>query len=320
MRALWFGLNGAVVMLSVSVIARSLGPTVGTRAVLLSPLVFAALPTISTLQKGNVQLLVIAIAMLAMFLFERRRFALGGALLAYATLSKLYPGMLLVYLLARRQWCAASWTAAFAAGLLIVSLLDTGWAPYAAFIQHLPSILGGEAFPAFRNPATVAINYSVPGLVLKLKLLGVPGMSFGVSKVLGWLYTAFVVWAAISLGTRKPRDGERTGAWLTVLFLATLRSPFLPQTYAAFPSLWALTLVGAAAAPTRRTLGLVLLGWIALCVYAPTDMRIDPGLKAIVAFMPQAVTIALAVLAVRRRQEAVAPSWQPAAISESGHT
>jgi hypothetical protein len=33
--------------------------------------------------------------------------------------------------------------------------------------------------------------------------------------------------------------------WLTVLFLATMRSPFLP-TYGAFPSLWLATLVIAA--------------------------------------------------------------------------
>src|SRR6266850_1422510 len=50
----------------------------------LSPLVWLALPTLSVLQKGNVQTMVIAAAMLAMGLFERKRFAAGGVLLAFA--------------------------------------------------------------------------------------------------------------------------------------------------------------------------------------------------------------------------------------------
>lgn len=311
MRALWFGLNVAVVLAATLLIARALGPSAGTRALLLAPLVWAAPPTINTLQKGNVQLMVIALSMLAMALFARRRPRLGGLLLAFATLSKIYPGMLLVYLLARRQWRALFWTGAFAAVLVVASLLDTGWAPFAAFSQHLPLILGGEAFPALRNPAAVAINYSVPGLVLKLKLFGVAGTSLATAKLVGWLYTLFVVWAAIGLGRRSERAGERPAAWLTVLFLATLRSPFLPQTYAVFPSLWLLTLL-AAAAPGRRALALTLLGWMALCVSLPVDAGFDPRLMAIVILALEMVTIALAMLAVRRSDESLAPAWQPA--------
>src|SRR5882672_5935678 len=117
-RMLWFGIGGATVLLSLLFVARLLGPSAGTRALLLSPIVFAALPTLSTFQKGNVQAVIIAAAMLAMVLFEKRRWAAGGALLAFVTLSKLYPGMLVVYLLARRQWRALAWTAAAGIALL----------------------------------------------------------------------------------------------------------------------------------------------------------------------------------------------------------
>src|SRR5260221_2954637 len=100
-RMLWFALNGGVVLIALLAGAGPLGPAAGTRALLLSPLVWVALPTISNLQKGNVQGMVIALSMLAMVLFERRRFAAGGILLAFVTASKLYPGLLVVYLLVR---------------------------------------------------------------------------------------------------------------------------------------------------------------------------------------------------------------------------
>ena len=53
-----------------------------------------------------------------------------------------------------------------------------GWAPYQAFLRHLPGLLSGEAFPAFDNPNAIAKNYSVPGMVFKLGLFGLPGASF----------------------------------------------------------------------------------------------------------------------------------------------
>jgi hypothetical protein len=45
------------------------------------------------------------------------------------------------------------------------------------------------------------------------------------------------------------------------LILATLRSSFLPQAYAAVPPLWSLTLLTATCAPAVRVLALTLLAW-----------------------------------------------------------
>ena len=82
-----------------------------------------------------------------MLLFERRRHASGGAILAYAIVSKLFPGVLLLYLVLRRDWRAVSWTAAWSVALAAVTLADVGAAPFAAFLEHLPGLLSGEAFP-----------------------------------------------------------------------------------------------------------------------------------------------------------------------------
>jgi hypothetical protein len=299
-RMVWFGLNGLALLAAFVLVARSLGPTAGTRALLLSPLVMAAIPTVSFLEKGNVQGAMIAMAMIAMVLFERRHWALGGALLAYATVSKLFPGMLILYLLAKRQWRAVAWTAAFSAVLTLLSLMVLGMSGYAAFLEHLPGLLGGEAFPAFRNPASMAVNYSVPGLVFKLKLFGVPGMGFGASKVVGWLYTIAAVAVTFLLARHSVRNENKPLVWLAILTVATLRSPFLPQAYAGFPPLWLVTLLAAHARPSTRTLALVLGAFVVLNVYWPIDWPMDPKLLATITFLPQAATMGIAFWVVWR--------------------
>ena len=303
MRALWFGLSGAVVLFAMLVVTRRLGPEAGARALLLLPVFWAGPAMASTLQKGNIQPVVIALAMLAMILFERRRNAAGGALLAYAIVAKLYPGMLGVYLLGRRQWRAAAWTAAMGVVLLALTLVDVGVPSFAAFMHHLPGLLSGEAFPAFRNAGAQAINISIPGLVFKAGLFGVPGMGFGASKILGWIYTIVVVWATMRAAQRAPSDHEKPLVWMAILTLATLRSPFLPQTYGVLPGLWILTLLAATHAPTAKTLSLAVLAGVVLNIHWPLDWAMDPRVRAALNGLPQGATIALAVLGLRRRVE-----------------
>jgi hypothetical protein len=308
LRMLWFALNGGLLLSAVLVVAGFAGPSVGTRALLLSPLVWAALPTASALQKGNVQVMIIAASMVAMVLFERRRFAIGGLILGFATISKLFPGLLVVFLLARRQWRAAVWTGAMSIGLAVLALIDLGWTPFAAFLDHFPGLVGGEAFPAFRNPAAMAINFSVPGLAFKLKLFGVPGMGFVAAKIFGWIYTLAAVVAVLLAARRSESTPEKPLVWLAILILATLRSPFLPQAYAALPPLWLLTLLAATYHPSARTLWWTLAGWATLNIYWPLDWSIDPRMLALANLLPQAFTVVLVVLALRRRLPPAAAS------------
>jgi hypothetical protein len=152
LRMFWFALHTGVVLLAMLTLARKLGPAAGTRALLLVPLVLAAVPALSFLQKGNVQGTVIALSVCAMVLFERSRHAAGGALLAFATVSKLYPGMLVLYLLAQRRWRAVAWTAALGGVFALLSLLDTGWGTYTAFFGHLPGLLSERGLPGLPQP------------------------------------------------------------------------------------------------------------------------------------------------------------------------
>jgi alpha-1,2-mannosyltransferase len=301
LRASWFGLSGLVLLAGLLVAARGMAPEAGTRALLLAPVVLASLGTLSTLQKGNVQLAVIAIGVLAMTALERQRRALGGALLAFVTVAKLYPGLLVLYLLFRRDWRGVMWTAAFAVLFVALTIVDVGWQPFAAFRDHFSGLLSGEAFPAFRNPSAVAANLSIPGIVFKLKLLGLGDMGFGAARVVGTVYMIVAIAATVLLAQRTPRDGAGPIIWLTVLLLATLRSPFLPWTYGTFPALWLLTLLVAAHVPRAWTLPQFLVAALLLALAVPVDFPLDPRVKALISTIPQVLMVALAIIGVRRR-------------------
>jgi hypothetical protein len=299
-RALWFALNVGVVLAAIVLVARFLEGNAASRALALSPLIWASFPTLSLLQKGNAQGIIVALAMAAMVLFERRREPLGGALLAYAILSKLFPGLLLFYLVMERRWRAVAWTGVWCVLLSLLTLVDVGEAPFSAFLHHLPGLVGGESFPALRRPEGLAVNFSVPGLVFKAKLFGVTGSLFGVSKAIGWLYTVVIAGVTIIVARRPTRAEEKPIIWMALLILAMLRSPFLPQGYAAFPPLWLLTLVAAVGIPRLHPLAFVALGWITLNVFWPQDWQVDPRTLAIFNLVPQAATMLLAAVALRR--------------------
>ena len=228
---------------------------------------------------GNIQLAVIAAAATAMLLFERRSYAGGGLLLAYVTVSKLFPGVLVFYLLLRRDWRAVGWTSAWSVVFAVATLAAFGATPYVDFLEHMPKLLSGEAFPAFRNLHAIGVNQSVPGLVFKLKLWGVPHMDFTAMKIVGWIYTAVVVAVTAWLALRVRPRGREPFIWLIILILATLRSPFLP-TYAGFPTLWLATLAAAAFAdrPAIVRTAVVVWGMHAILFGLGT---IDPRVNAV---------------------------------------
>jgi hypothetical protein len=265
-RSLWFALNLAGVVAAAIAIGLRLDKALGTHTVWLTPWVLAAPSMIGTLQVGNVQLLFIAATLVAMLLFERDRPALGGLLLGYAIASKLYPGVFIIYLLVRRQWKAVAWTAATGIALAVGTFLDIGWAPFAAFLEHLPKLLSGEAFPALYRPAAVALNESIPGLVFKLGLLGVPNMSFGASRIVGWLYSVVLLVAVVRFARRPSDPRLEPLIWLAILMAATLRSPFLPS-YGAFPALWVVTLMAGVLWTRPSARPLAIGAWLLLALH-----------------------------------------------------
>jgi alpha-1,2-mannosyltransferase len=296
-RRVWFALNLGVVVGGLMLVAARFDRILATPALWLAPFVLLAPPSIITLVMGNVQLAIIAVSMIAMLMFERKRHAAGGALLAYAVVSKLYPGLLLLYLLLRRDWRAVAWTAVFAMAFVAVSIADFGAGPYVAFATHMPKLLSGEAFPAFRNPAAIAINESIPGLVFKLHLFGVPHMGFAVSRAVGSIYTVVAIALTARLALRPVGPGREPLAWITILILATMRSPFLP-TYAAFPSMWLATLLAALTWRRSRVFATAVIAWIVLAFTFGTG-AVPPQVNALWTFAHTVAAFVLVAIVFR---------------------
>jgi alpha-1,2-mannosyltransferase len=303
-RRVWFGLMLAVTVTGLIVVARRFDAATASGALWLAPFVLIPPAMIITFLMGNVQLAIIAASLIAMVLFERGRYAAGSTLLAYATVSKLYPALLIFYLLLRRDWRAVAWTAGAALVIVVVTIIDFGIEPYRVFIAELPELLGGEAFAAFRNPSAIAVNESIPGLPFKLALFGVPHMGFLASKVLAWTYTAIVVVLTARFALRPAVPGREPIAWLAILILATLRSPFLP-TYAPFPSLWLATLIAAFTWRHGRPAAGAVICWAVLAFTFGTGGA-APQLNAVWTLMHTIAAFVLVAMAIRLAREPAA--------------
>jgi alpha-1,2-mannosyltransferase len=243
MRTAWFVLQALGLLVVAVWLARWVGGRSGLLALLLLPLLLASMPTLLGLQFGQFHIATLLLSLVGMTLFAERRPGLGGALLGFAIVSKLFPGLLLVMLLARRRWRELGWTVGFCALYALLGLALLGWAPFQAFVTYqLPRIASGEAFAFFeRDPLFISRNFAVSGIVTKLHHLGVPGMGHGLTSLVGWLYTLVLVWLAWRAGKGPTDRLTEVQAWLALLSLGALRSPLAPSAYVVISVLWLLT-------------------------------------------------------------------------------
>src|SRR5262249_33930193 len=109
-----------------------------------------------------------------------------------------------------------------------------------------------------------------------------------------WGWTAVAVALAVVAARRAgPRDAV---AWLAVLCLATLRTPFAP-TYTMIAALWLLSVWAGELAPRARPSALIALWWLLLQGSAPIG---SDAVEAALTPPAQAAAIAIAVLAAWR--------------------
>ncbi len=240
-RSVWFAIQLLSFVAFAVLLARWIGGRAGAWALWMLPLVLAAMPTLFNFQFGQIHLFTIWTAMATMLAFEVKRPALGGLLLAGGIASKLFPGILVLYLLVKRRWRELAWTAAFGAGFTALSLAVTGVTPFAQFFGYtLPRLISGEAFSFVTDPLVITTNLSVPGTVWKLGLLGIEGGDALLGPV-STLYTVVILiatWVAARLEVGRL---GRAQIWLVLLILASLRSALVPI-YGVAPVLWLMTL------------------------------------------------------------------------------
>ena len=278
MRTAWFILTVITVIAALVGGAWWCGAFRSQYLLLLFPLLLCAPTVQTTLQIGNVHILVIAISLLAMIAFEERHPLIGGALLGLAVVTKIWPAVLVIYLVAQRRWQAVFYLALAVAVYTVSAFLLFGPAPFYDFITYgLPRVQSGEAFAHMRwYLPTVAENMSIFGIPHKLYALGLLSTAPKlVSPVLAWSFTAVIGVIVIATGLRRIEGDQRNDnnrliqvqLWLALLTLVQLRSPFLPWHYGVISTLWLLLFL--AASMRGWQLGVIVVAWICLCINIP---------------------------------------------------
>ncbi len=262
-RLVWFGINVTLCMGAVLLLSFWIGGRVGAVSALLSPLVLIAFPTLHNFQYGQFHFATIALAVLAMLSFARRRPAIGGTLLAVSILSKLFPALLLIPLGLQRRWRDLRWTAAAIVALTLITLAVTGMAPFLAFTDyHLPRLADGSAFAfgdAWPEMAGLVVsgNQGIQGIFDKLAAMGVPDAA-GMSTAAGALYGVALLMVGAWIGLRRDESRfERAIAWLGVLGLGSLASTGAWADYVPVTCVWLLALL-APLTPGRPAMQLAL--------------------------------------------------------------
>ncbi|MCB9762047.1 MAG: DUF2029 domain-containing protein [Alphaproteobacteria bacterium] len=269
-RAIFFALSLASLLLGYGWLAAFAGGRAHRTALLLGPLLFAAPPVFITLQTGNAQILVAAAAVSSMVAFHRGRSSLGGLLLAFAALAKISPGLLGVLLLTQRRWRDVGWTALWALVLCGLTALVFGPEPFEAFVRYqLPRLSSGEALGFLDDRLdTVAMNLSPFGVPFKLAAMGIPVDAWAVGPRIGDAYTLLVMGIAAAVGLKPPAtDHGRVCAWLALLTLAALRSPYAAP-LVEVSAIWMLGLLWPAVR-SRGAVALFVAGWLGVLIQPP---------------------------------------------------
>jgi hypothetical protein len=304
-RAVWFALNGLLLAAGLWVVSGYVSARSRPRALILALLVWISLPTIITLQTGNVHAAVIVLAMLAMVAVESGRPALGGAMLSFAILSKVSPALLVVVLLGQRRFRAVLWTAGFGLGFVMLSAAVFGVTPLRAFVRdELPLLGSGEALRFLALPHNVPLNMAPFGVPFKLDALGLDvGDPWRLARHINRVFTVVVLALTALAARRSGGPGVRAGLWLTVLALGTLRSPFAP-TYTTFPLLWLFALWLAEVRGAAST-AIIAATWALLSVARP----LAPRHMLIVSMVQQCLFLGFLLHGVLRRPppEAASP-------------
>lgn len=324
LRVVWFALQLTLYCGVFLWIAHWVGGRAGALASLLLPATLAAFPLLHNFQFGQFHLPAIALSLAALLCFSRRRFAIGGLLLATAVLAKIFPIVLVVLLACARRWKAVFATAAAGLAVTALTLTMLGPQPFVAFFQdHLPKLADGSAF-AFDEAwpelagLVLADNQGAFGLARKL----------GADKPLaGWINRLFlivVLGLAAWIGARATHVSRwsRVNLWLGLLGLASLGSAGAWGDYVPATAVWLLALnarIGVEVRAARPVFFVLAASQALLLGTMPIGDWADPRVMLPLATLGSAGLFAtFAVAAWYRPEQLVGRSHDQAVLADPG--
>lgn len=270
LRAVWFSIQALVLGGIALFLPWWIGGKPGAYALAGAVLFLATPQSLFSLQQGNFQTTAIAVAVWAFLLLWTKRLKTAAVLLAYVSVSKIFPGVLVLYLAAARRWREVAWIAVSAALIVALAVMTFGVRPFSDFIHYeIPRISNGDGFPQAELRAAFN-NQSVYGLTVRLRLMGADWLDaptgLAIASLYGFLILALTAYAGwkYRIDVTQPRTRlQIVQIALGLVVLGSFRSPFVGF-YGMAGVVWLMTLL-AADVQTSRAL-LVWFGGIAtLC-------------------------------------------------------
>jgi hypothetical protein len=268
-RRLWYGLQTVFFTVGVLGLAWWIGGAAGGMVVLVAPFLLAMPHIATTFQTGNFQSTAFPLALLGMCLITSRRIASGSLMLGYAAAGKIFPGLLVLYLIAARKWRAVAAVAVTGIVIALVALFLFGMDSYRMFLTYeMPRISSGVAFPQIDRINSIHLNGAFYGLLAKLRTQGALFLDTATALRLNSLYGLLVIAIGIATAMRARNHDASTPRgrlllvqlWLALVTLASFRSPFAGFVYAWTGTFWLIVLLAAGAeSPRRRALWLMAL-------------------------------------------------------------
>ncbi len=116
--------------------------------------------------------IILTLLLVAAVLWADRRPTLAGWCVSLGAVVKIFPAVILVYFLQKRQWRAVIWGAVGIAALSFVGILAMGWEPHRIFAQEVaPRVLRGE----IQDPYNV--RWNTFHALLRRALVPEPGLN-----------------------------------------------------------------------------------------------------------------------------------------------
>ncbi len=291
----------ALAVFACAATARTLGGAAERRIWLLAPLFMANPLVLTVLQVGQFHLAAVSLCLLCWVALERRRDGLTGALLAAATLAKMFPGLLGVLLLMQKRWRATALTALAAAVICALSVAVLGtrvWHDF--FFYHMPNVQSGEAFRFMaESDQNIEFNLALFGVPFKIGALGLEGWGWRQARIFGNVYTVFLVGLAVLAGRDKGGPQHRLTVWLALVMLGSLQAPYAAAFVLVTVTLLLLVLV--AEVRSRRGAAAFVGTWALFAIFPP---GLDAKLAIAISLVRMAALYAFLVWAVLRRESA----------------